>query len=160
NVVATDPRADAMRRALRRSTAATEASAPPATLDADAAARLRALGYAASSPPKGTDVSAASSAGNGPPGKDDKTDRNGKNDPKRLVALNERFNSALTAFDSGDRSALSSFQAILRERPDFLTARTSAAAVLVDEGRGAEAVRLLGDAPVEQRSSPELLAKL
>jgi hypothetical protein len=53
-------------------------------------------------------------------------------DPKRLVALNEEFNTALEAFNSGRTDeALSRFLALLRERPDFLTARTSAATVLM-----------------------------
>jgi tetratricopeptide (TPR) repeat protein len=113
------------------------------TVDADAAARLRSLGYASGAAPARTR----------PYGDDD--------DPKRLVGLNERFNDALQAFGDGRRDqALSAFEAILTSRPDFLTARTSAATVLISEQRADDAVRLLSAAPGAQATSPELLAKL
>ena len=82
-------------------------------------------------------------------------------DPKRLVALNEQFTTALAAFNAGRRdAALSEFLALIRQRPDFITARTSAATVLVTIGRPADAVALLRGAPEAQAASPEILAKL
>ena len=117
--------------------------AVPSSLDADAAARLRALGYA---------------SGAALPRKDAYT---AADDPKALAPLNERFDSALEAFNAGRAAeALASFTAILRERPDFLTARTAAATVLLDERRPADAVALLRAAPGAQSHSPQLLAKL
>ena len=142
NRVAGDARAAALRQTLRTLTADQDARAPAATLDADASARLRSLGYV-----RGT----AANAGRW----------TSADDPKRLVALNERFNSALTAFDEGNAAAaLDGFLAVLRGRPDFLTARTSAATVLLATGRGADAVRLLEETPAAQRSSPELAIRL
>jgi arylsulfatase A-like enzyme/tetratricopeptide (TPR) repeat protein len=114
-----------------------------AALDADAAARLRALGYA---------------GGAAAPRKDRYTSAD---DPKTLAPLNERFNAALEAFNAGRASeALAGFTAILRERSEFLTARTSAATVLLSAGRAADAVTLLREAPPGQSGSPQLLAKL
>jgi tetratricopeptide (TPR) repeat protein len=114
-----------------------------ATLDAEAAARLRSLGYVG-----------------GPSGSRRRT-FGLADDPKRLVGLNERFTAALTAFDERrPDEALAAFRSILLERPDFVPARTSAATALVAVGRRAEAVQLLRAAPRDQLESPELLAKL
>jgi arylsulfatase A-like enzyme/Flp pilus assembly protein TadD len=134
---------DTMRRALAQLTASPAAAAAPAAMDEDAAARLRALGYtAASRAPAPRQYTVG-------------------DDPKRLVALNEQFNTALEAFNDGRAAeALSGFLALLRERPDFLTARTSAATVLMTTGRAGEAVALLRAAPAEQASAPEILARL
>jgi arylsulfatase A-like enzyme/tetratricopeptide (TPR) repeat protein len=152
NLAARDaPRCDALARALGRietAPAGAVASTPPAgnrapALDADAAARLRALGYTGgSSMPRKAKYTSA-------------------DDPKMLTALNERFNAALEAFNAGRaKEALAGFTAILRERPDFLTARTSAATVLLGAGRAADAVKLLREAPPGQSGAPQLLAKL
>jgi len=82
-------------------------------------------------------------------------------DPKRLVALNERFNTALTAFDEGQpQQAIAGFLAILRERQDFVAARASASTALVATGRSREAIDLLREGLRQQPDSPELLAKL
>jgi arylsulfatase A-like enzyme/Flp pilus assembly protein TadD len=118
-------------------------SAVPASIDADAAARLRALGYAGGAAlPRKAAYTAA-------------------DDPKALVSLNERFDTALEAFSTGRATdALAGFTAVLRERSDFLTARTSAATVLLDAHRPADAVALLREAPAAQSHSPQLLAKL
>ena len=137
NRVAQDPRATAMRAALRTLSSAPESQGTTARVDAEAASRLRSLGYVGRAAPLNAHPSAA-------------------DDPKRLVALNERFNSALTAFDEHRADvALSEFVAILRERPDFLSARTSAATVLLNNGRGNDAVRLLEEAPLSQHASTE-----
>ena len=135
-----DPHADPLKRALRR-LSAQESAAPRVVLDTEAAGRLRSLGYAAGSSSPAP-ITAA-------------------DDPKRLVALNERFNTALTAFDDGrPTEAVAMLLGILRERPSFVAARTSAATVLLAAGRSREAVDLLNAGLLEQRDSPELLAKL
>jgi tetratricopeptide (TPR) repeat protein len=132
----------------------------PAALDADAEARLRSLGYAAGSEgPRGVrgfaDGARGFSGANGTRG------FSRADDPKLLVPLNERFNTALTAFEEGRaKDALAAFLEVLDARPDFLTARTSAASVLIATNHAEDAVRLLRDAPADEASSPELLAKL
>ena len=141
NRAGADPRGDVLRRALRL-VSGPAGSAPAASLDAEAASRLRSLGYTGGSaaPRKAADAA---------------------DDPKRLVALSEQFTAALTAFDRGrSDEALSAFLSILKARPDFITARTSAGTVLLALGRGADAVRLLRDAPASQADSADLLAKL
>jgi arylsulfatase A-like enzyme/Flp pilus assembly protein TadD len=139
NRIDRDPHGDLLKRALRLASGP-EAAAPRVALETEAAARLRSLGYAAGSSP---------------------SKMNAGDDPKRLVALNERFNSALTTFDEGrPHEALPAFLAILRERPDFVAARASASTVLVATGRSREAVDLLRAGLKEQPDSPELLAKL
>ncbi len=140
NRIDRDAHADPLKRALAQ-VSTKEASAPAVALDPEAAGRLRSLGYTGGS-------SRRSSSGPA-------------DDPKRLVALNEQFNTALTAFDEGRApEALSMFQAILRERPDFVAARTSAATVLLAAGRNVEAVDLLRAGLRDQPAAPELLARL
>ncbi len=139
NRVDRDPRAALLKSTLRLA-AGPETAAPPVAIDADAAARLRSLGYSAGSPPQTLN-----------PG----------DDPKRLVGLNERFNTALTSFDQGQpQAAIAAFLAILRERPDFVAARTSASTALVATGRSREAVDLLREGLRQQPGSAELLVKL
>ncbi len=116
-------------------------AAPSVSLDADARSRLRSLGY-----------TGGSAAGKTPGLADD---------PKRLVALNEQFNTAITAYDEGrSDEALAAFLSILRARPDFTSARTTASTILVVSGHGREAVDLLRAGLAIQPASPELLAKL
>jgi len=140
NLADRDPHADALRRVLQ-TTASAETAAPRVALDADAAGRLRSLGYTAGSSPRRA-ITAA-------------------DDPKRLVALNEQFNTALTAFDEGhSREAMSALMSILQQRPDFEAARASAATVLLAEGDARGAVRLLEEGLARSDGSPDLLAKL
>ena len=140
NRIDRDAHADPLKRALTQ-VSTKETSAPEVALDPEAAGRLRSLGYTGGSSRR---------SGSGP-----------ADDPKRLVALNEQFNTALTAFDEGRATeALSMFQAILRERPDFVAARTSAATVLLAAGRNVEAIDLLRAGLRDQPAAPELLAKL
>jgi arylsulfatase A-like enzyme/Flp pilus assembly protein TadD len=137
------PMRDAMARALASLTSRSAAVSATPAIDAAAADRLRALGYVG-----GRTAAAARRYTEA-------------DDPKRLVALSERFNTALEAFNEDRRDeALDAFMALLRERPDFETARTSAATVLLSEGRTDAAVALLEAAPPEQRGSPQLLARL
>jgi Flp pilus assembly protein TadD len=145
NVIERDgARRDALRRALVQVTATRQAVAAPAAVDGEAASRLRSLGYTAASaaPPRHGTYSAA-------------------DDPKTLVALSERFNTALETFNAGRPDvALAQFLGLLRERPDFMTARTSAAIVLMATRRAGDAVALLRAAPVSQATAPEIQAKL
>lgn len=134
-----DPHADELKRTLRLASGP-ETAAPRVALEPEAAARLRSLGYTTGTSPRTVRA-------------DD--------DPKRLVALNERFNTALTAFDAGrGAEALSAFLAILRERPDFVAARASASTVLIAAGQGPAAVELLRQGLERQPDAPELLVKL
>jgi arylsulfatase A-like enzyme/Flp pilus assembly protein TadD len=147
NRIGQDARADAMRNRLVAFEREPGRAAAPAALDADAAAGLRSLGYTG-----GGNVSQGLSPAKGFSRADD---------PKSLVALNERFNTALTAFDEGRlTNALDGFADVLKTRPDFLTARTSAATALIETGRAPDAVRLLREAPAQQRAAPEVLTKL
>jgi tetratricopeptide (TPR) repeat protein len=142
NRTADRDREQSMQRALADIESSRGGSAPQAALDPDAAARLRSLGY--------TGGTAAPS--HAPTLADD---------PKRLAPLNEAFNSALTAFDERRTDeALASLTDILESRPDFLSARTSAATVLLSVGRPGDAVKLLRTAPATQQTSAELLEKL
>jgi Flp pilus assembly protein TadD len=146
NRIGSDLRGDAMRQTLHLA-ASRQTAGSPASVGQDAAARLRSLGYVGSSfaPSPSTGRRKITEA----------------DDPKRLVALNERFNSALTAFDDQrSEAALTDFLSILRDRPDFIVARTSAATALLAAGRSREALSLLRAAPPDQAESGELLAKL
>ena len=139
NVVDRDPHAVALKRIVDGLSPA--ATAPPVGLDGGAADRLRALGYTSGTAARHVYTAA--------------------DDPKRLVALNERFNSALTAFDEGrSDEALAAFTAVLAERPDFTAARTSAATVLLARGAPNDAVRLLDEGIKHGDRSPDLLARL
>jgi arylsulfatase A-like enzyme/Flp pilus assembly protein TadD len=139
NLVDRDPHAAVLKRTLDASPPA--AAAPHVALDGGAADRLRALGYTSGAAGRRAYTPA--------------------DDPKRLVALNERFNSALTAFDEGrSDEALAAFTAVLAERPDFTAARTSAATVLLARGAPRDAVRLLEEGIAGGDRSPDLLARL
>jgi arylsulfatase A-like enzyme/Flp pilus assembly protein TadD len=144
NLVDREPtRRETMRRALAQLAVSPSASAVPVAIGEDAAARLRSLGYTSAS---------------GAPARQNYTEHD---DPKRLIALSEQFNTALEAFNAGrSAEALSMFLALLRERPDFLTARTSAATVMMSTGQAPAAVALLRAAPAEQAGAPEILARL
>ncbi|MEZ5290890.1 MAG: sulfatase-like hydrolase/transferase [Vicinamibacterales bacterium] len=139
-------RVSALERTRLRLTAAPADPAPAAARGAADERRLRALGY----------VAAPAQAGAGAAGAFTEAD-----DPKHLVALNERFNDALTSYTEGHAAdALAAFLGVLAERPDFTTARTSAATVLVATGRAAEAARLLRAAPPPLDAAPGIQAKL
>lgn len=134
---------DGLDRHRRAALAAPSSTAPAAVRDGDGDRRLRALGYVASP---------AASTGGRP---------ESAPDPKRLVAVHERFTLALEAFSAGQpEEALRAFLAVLAEQPAFTAARTSAATVLTETARAREAVALLEAAPEPARQAPELLAKL
>jgi arylsulfatase A-like enzyme/tetratricopeptide (TPR) repeat protein len=144
-------RVSALSQSTRRLAAVALESAAhplPAATDSEAVRRLRSLGYVAASRTPAANAGTAGVYGSA-------------DDPKNLVALNERFNTALAAFNDGHaEAALTGFRLVLAERPDFVTARTSAATVLLASGRAPEAVAILRDAPKHQAGSPDLQAKL
>ncbi|MBI3402343.1 MAG: sulfatase-like hydrolase/transferase [Acidobacteria bacterium] len=141
NRAGADPRGEVLKTTLRLLSEPV-GSAPAVSLDSEAAGRLRSLGYSGGSVTSRRSVTAA-------------------DDPKRLVTLHERFTAALTTFDGGHpEEALSAFRSILDTRPDFISARASAATVLLALGRPSEAVRLLREAPADQADAGDLLAKL
>jgi arylsulfatase A-like enzyme/Flp pilus assembly protein TadD len=145
NLAAANPdRLAALDRERRRWLQRAGATAPAVAADSQADRRLRALGYVGGSTAQ--PVAAAPSPGD---------------DPKRLVALNERFNTALEAFTAGrTQESLALLQAVLAERPDFTTARTSAATVLLASGRPRDAVALLRAAPDGGQHDADIQAKL
>ena len=112
------------------------------TLDADAAARLRSLGYVTGAARSREVFSVA-------------------DDPKRLVELSELFNSALEEYGSGRASdAVDKLLRVLAARPDFLAARLSVATILIGTGRAPTALKVLRDAPAEDQAVPAWLAKM
>ncbi len=132
-------RREAMARTLAGRSRRPAGPAADPGVNEDAAARLRSLGYAtATAVPRRAYTES--------------------DDPKRTVALNEQFNAALGEFTAGQRdAALATLMAVIRQRPDFQTARTSAATILLGAGRAGDAVALLRAAPAPQ---PDILAKL
>ncbi|MDQ3350108.1 MAG: sulfatase-like hydrolase/transferase, partial [Acidobacteriota bacterium] len=121
------------------------AEAPTAAreLDPDAAARLRSLGYTASS---------------GPTRKGQYTEAD---DPKRLVDVDRRFQTALHLVGDGRHADAA---ALLREaidrRPDFTAACLALASVYIESGQAPEAVNLLRAAARRGLSDPKLQERL
>jgi choline-sulfatase len=113
-------------------------------LDPDAVARLRSLGYIAASAP--------------PPGKAAYT---AEDDPKRLVDVDRRFQTALHAVGDGRHGEAA---ALLREaiarRPDFTAAYLALASVLIEAGRAAEAIEVLTAATRQGISDPKVQERL
>ena len=140
NLVDREPqRVREMRARLSQWSAAPAARSEMSSADA---ARLQSLGYLAGSAPAK------------PAYTDD-------DDPKRLVALSEMFNTALEDYNEGRAdAALAKVAGILASRPDFLAARLSAATILTANNRGGEAVRLLREAPSDDARSPAWLTKM
>ena len=104
-------------------------------IDSVTAARLQSLGYVATSARPQATYSV-------------------EDDPKYLVSLSETFNDALDDYGRGRKDeAVEKFSRVLRERPDFLAARLSAATVMIGSGRAVEAIPLLRSAPESDRSS-------
>jgi arylsulfatase A-like enzyme/thioredoxin-like negative regulator of GroEL len=113
-------------------------------LDPDAAARLRALGYAA--------VQAAPAAGK---------QYGVGDDPKRLRDLDRRYQQALTL--TGDREygqATALLRSVIAERPDFTLAYTNLASVLIESGRPQDAAHMLEEAAKHGIATPEIPARL
>jgi arylsulfatase A-like enzyme/Flp pilus assembly protein TadD len=101
-----------------------------AAADAETTQRLASLGYVGSVEPI------------------EKRTFSEADDPKNLVALNESFYAAIREQNSGQsETALKELRAVVAERPDFLAARRSAAAIQSALGRPAESIELLQSAP-------------
>lgn len=117
----------------------------PAAPGGDAERRLRALGYVSGSG-SATVASRTYTAAD---------------DPKQLVALHERFTTALEAFGRGRAdAALEALTSVLSARPDFAVARTTAATVLASMGRARDAADLLRAAPAGTPQDADIQAKL
>lgn len=131
-----------LRDVLDRLSEGAPADAPSVALDEESRARLRSLGYT------GAPVA---------PGEQRKTGYTEADDPKTLVELNRQFQSALTLTGEGqlDR-AIGQLQEVIRARPDFVTAYTSASSALIEAGRPEGAVDLLQRAPEPVRQLPEI----
>jgi arylsulfatase A-like enzyme/Flp pilus assembly protein TadD len=102
------------------------AASSPSAIDADAEARLRALGYVvAAAAPIERKYTAA-------------------DDPKRLVGLNQALDAASEAWSRGDAAAaIGRLQQAVAERPDFTVAYDRLAYMLQATGRAGDAMALL-----------------
>jgi arylsulfatase A-like enzyme/Flp pilus assembly protein TadD len=138
------PRAAALGRRLSEWTARSSAPAVPAPIDADAAARLRALGYTASQAREAR-----------------RTRYTTADDPKRLLDLDRRYERALTL--TGDRhygEAAAFLQSVIADRPDFTVAYLNLASIFIAEGDPKRAIALLEAAAARDVTSPELRGRL
>jgi arylsulfatase A-like enzyme/Flp pilus assembly protein TadD len=107
-----------------------------AAMDADMLRRLASLGYVGSVATAAKRVFSAT------------------DDPKNLVGLNEAFYAAINEqIDGRSESAVATLRTVLEQRPDFLAARMSAAAILGARNRAAEAIALLQAAPEDVGSA-------
>ena len=121
---------------------AAQPSAPP--LDADAAARLRALGYTASQA-----------------NRDARRQYTTADDPKRLIDLDRRYERALTL--TGERQyaeAARLLQGVIADRSDFTVAYLNLASVYLAAGDPKSAVALLERAAERGVTSSELRGRL
>jgi arylsulfatase A-like enzyme/Tfp pilus assembly protein PilF len=113
-------------------------------IDADAAARLRSLGYTASQSRPAAPKSYTSA-----------------DDPKRLLDLDRRYERALTL--TGERQyaeAAALLQSVVADRPDFTVAYLNLASVYIASGDPRRAIVLIEDAAKRGVTSPELQARL
>jgi arylsulfatase A-like enzyme/Tfp pilus assembly protein PilF len=132
--------------ALARRVEVWKSAAPKGTreLDPDAVARLRSLGYmaASSSPPRKAAYTA-------------------EDDPKRLVDVDRRFQTALHLVGDGRHSEAA---ALLREaiarRPDFTAAYLALASVLIEAGHAGESIELLTAAARQGIADPKIQERL
>ena len=117
--------------------------AAPSPVDRETAERLRSLGYivAPSAAPKRAFTA--------------------RDDPKNLVGLQDRLDTALDAVKRGDiDGAERLLHAILAERPDFTTARERLAFVYHQTGRLSEAIAALEAANRASPGDADVLATL
>jgi arylsulfatase A-like enzyme/Flp pilus assembly protein TadD len=138
------PRAAALERRLSEWKAQSSAPAVPAPMDADAAARLRALGYTATQAREAR-----------------RTRYTTADDPKRLLDLDRRYERALTL--TGDRhygEAAAFLQSVIADRPDFAVAYLNLASIFIAGGDPKRAVALLEAAATHGVTSPELQGRL
>ncbi len=138
------PRAAALGKRLSEWNPLSSAPASAAPLDADAVARLRALGYTASQ---------AREARRKP--------FTAADDPKHLLDLDRRYERALTA--TGERKygeAAGLLQSVITDRPDFTVAYLNLASVYLAGGDPGRAVALLEDAARRGLTNSELQGRL
>lgn len=135
------------RRALEKELAQWERAAGDSTrvaVDVEAAARLRALGYAS--------ASGRSSAAR---------EYTAADDPKTLLPVHRTFMAALDRAERHETDeALRELRQVIAARPSFTGAYTAAASILIGAGRAPEAVRMLRAAPHDGLSSPEVDRRL
>jgi tetratricopeptide (TPR) repeat protein len=143
NVYAREPEKARELEHLLDSVAGRGLPATPASIDADAEARLRSLGYVVGSSPKPARRYTAA------------------DDPKQLVHLNQALDDASAQWARGDaRAAIEELQGIIKERPDFTMAYDRLAFELRASGRLPEAVALLDRAAQAGNADRSLLRSL
>jgi arylsulfatase A-like enzyme/Flp pilus assembly protein TadD len=119
------------------------APAAPRSLDADAEARLRALGYVVSSAPKPARAFAAA------------------DDPKQLVHLDLALDEAAALSSRGDAAgAIATLEGVIKERPDLVIAYDRLAFILRAIGRPSDAAAVLDRAARDGHADRTLLASL
>ena len=115
----------------------------PASIDSDAEARLRSLGYLVSTAPRPARTFTAA------------------DDPKRLVHLNTMLDDAAAALARGDAAtAIATLRSAIDDRPDLTIAYDRLAFVLRGAGRTSEAVALLDRAARDGHADRALLRSL
>ena len=137
-------RAVALGRRLSEWTPLSPKPAREVPIDADAAARLRSLGYTASQarPPARKSFTSA-------------------DDPKHLLDLDRRYERALTL--TGERQyaeAAALLQSVVADRPDFTVAYLNLASVYIAGGDPRRAIAFINEAAARGVTSPELLSRL
>jgi Flp pilus assembly protein TadD len=139
-------RARPLEARLDRVTSAAATSAARPSIDADAEARLRALGYIASSSlgaPKPTRTYTAA------------------DDPKQLVHLNTALDDAAAMWSRGDAAnAVATLQGVIKNRPDLTIAYDRLAFILRATGRSTDAVAALDGAARNGHADGALLRSL
>jgi arylsulfatase A-like enzyme/Flp pilus assembly protein TadD len=119
------------------------APAAPSSIDADAEARLRSLGYVVGSRPAADRRYTAA------------------DDPKTLVHLNQALDDAAARWGRGDaQGAIEELRAVIKERSDLVAAYDRLAFMLRASGRIPEAITVLDDAARNGHADPSLLRSL
>ncbi|OLC81114.1 MAG: hypothetical protein AUH72_10085, partial [Acidobacteria bacterium 13_1_40CM_4_65_8] len=136
-------RARPLEARLDRVTSAASTSAARPSIDADAEARLRALGYVVSSAPTPARTYTAA------------------DDPKQLVPLNAALDDAAAMWSRGDvASAMATLQGVIARRPDLTLAYDRMAFILRATGRSTDAVAVLDGAARDGHADRALLRSL
>ena len=136
-------RARPLEARLDRVTSAASTSAARPSIDADAEARLRALGYVVSSAPTRARTYTAA------------------DDPKQLVPLNAALDDAAAMWSRGDvASAMATLQGVIARRPDLTLAYDRMAFILRATGRSTDAVAVLDRAARDGHADRALLRSL
>jgi len=136
-------RARPLESALDRIAAHPRLPITPAAVDAEADARLRALGYVVRSTERPTRVYTTA------------------DDPKRLVYLDVKLDDAIAMWTRGDaQGAIETLRSVIKARPDLTAAYDRLAFILTAIGRPAEAVTVLDDAVRAGHADSALLRSL